>query len=250
MEKNLILIVDDEKEICAELSIFLSKKGFSVIVANNFKDAVAMFKSRNPMLVITDYHMPDGTGLDVLKKVKSINHSINVILMSGVADAKTAATAIKQDAFDFIPKPIDIDELERVIKQAVERTLQSDSLKLHKKGELLITHHEIDRGKKISILYLNRNLDEYTAESYKITFLNYLNASYLNDNVIIDLKNVVYINNVGLNLLINIADLLNERNKNFFMCNPANTVSYYINTLGYGGYLKLEILQEDAIAKI
>jgi len=250
MEKNLILLVDDEKEICAELSIFLSKKGFSVIVANNAPDAAAMFKSRNPMLVITDYHMPNGTGIDLLKKVKAMNPSINVILMSGVADAKTAATAIKQEAFDFISKPINLDELGSVVKQAVERTLQSDSLKLHKKGELLITHHEIDRGKKISILYFNRNLDEYTAETYRITFMNYLNASYLSDNIIIDLKNAKYINNVGLNLLINVADLLNERKKNFFMCNPANAVLHYINTLGYGGYLKLEIVQEDAIAKI
>ena len=250
MEKNLIMVVDDEKEICAELSVFLSKMGYSVIIANNVADAAALFKSRTPMLVITDYHMPDGTGLDLLKKVKNMNPNVNVILMSGVADAKTAATAIKQEAFDFIPKPIDLDELESVIREAVERTLQSDSMKLHKKGELLITHIEIDRGKKISILYFNRNLDENTAENYKITFLNYLNASYINDNIIIDLKHAKYINNIGLNLLISIADMLNERKKKFFMCNPSIAVFNYITTLGYGGYLKFETMQEDAIAKI
>jgi FixJ family two-component response regulator/anti-anti-sigma regulatory factor len=249
MDKNLILVVDDENDICAELSIFLSKEGFNVVIANNVPDAVKFFHSREPVLVITDYNMPGENGIDLLRKVKSINPVVNVILVSGVADLKIATSALKEDAFDFIQKPIDLTELELVMRQAIARTLKRETIK-SKQIAYLISHKEIIRNKPISILYFNSSLDDMSYEKYKTEFNNLVQDQIIKNDIIIDLKYVKYINNIGLNLMIYLADLMCVRGLKFCMCNPTNYVYNYINTLGYSKFLNVELSQEDAIAKL
>ena len=66
MNENLILVVDDEPDICGEISGFLSGKGYHTVIAHNGKDALKMFRDQKPVLVLTDYKMPLMNGIDLL----------------------------------------------------------------------------------------------------------------------------------------------------------------------------------------
>jgi DNA-binding response OmpR family regulator len=247
---NLILLVDDDRAICAEMSIFLSKKGYDVIVANNGRDAVELFKKRKPIVVLTDYKMPVMSGIDLLKKVKSINSDIHVILMSGVADLKTTVLAMKADAFDFLEKPVNLEELHTAITTAIDRTINTLSRKVKKKSTFFITHEEIDAKIPISVLFFNADLDEYANEKFIAEYNDLLIDGKLNTVVIFILKFVKYINNIGLNLLIHLKESLLEINHKFFMCNLQKSVMNYLNTLGYINYFNVEIGLESIIEKI
>jgi anti-anti-sigma factor len=244
MEKAHILVVDDDDDACSELSLFLSQKGYRAATANSASDAMRQFITLKPDVVITDYMMPGETGLDLLKKIKSKDRSVIVIFMSGVADLKTAAAAMKNDAFDFLRKPIDLDELEMVIQQAIGRTSREKS----DISGSLITIKEVTGKDKISIIYLNTKLDEDTEEKYKTDFINIIHDKVLNHLIVIDLENVKYINNIGLNILVYMTDMLKAQNYNFHMCNLSNYVSSYIISLDHARILKVVKTQEDAIA--
>jgi DNA-binding response OmpR family regulator len=247
---NLILLVDDDKAICAEMSIFLSKKGYDVIVANNGRDAVELFKKRKPIVVLTDYKMPVMNGIDLLKKVKSINSDIHVILMSGVADLKTTVLAMKANAFDFLKKPVNLEELHAAITTAIDRTINTLSRKVKKKSTFFITHEEIDAKTPISVLFFNADLDEYANEKFIAEYNDLLIDGKFNTVVVFNLKFVKYINNIGLNLLIHLKESLLERNHKFFMCNLQKPVMNYLNTLGYINYFNVEIGLESIVEKI
>jgi anti-anti-sigma factor len=247
MEKVHILVVDDDDDACSELSIFLSQKGYNVASANSASDAMRQFITLKPDVVITDYMMPGETGLDLLKKIKAKDRSVIVIFMSGVADLKTAAAAMKNDAFDFLKKPIDLDELEMVIQQAINRTSREISVKPDK-SESLITIEEVTGKNKVSIIYLKTKLDEETDGKYKTEFINKIHDKVLNHNVVIDLEHVKYINNIGLNLLVYMTDMLKAQNYNFNVCNLSNYVSNYIISLDHSRILNVVKTQGDAIA--
>jgi DNA-binding NtrC family response regulator len=104
MEKKLILIVDDEDQICSELEGYLSQKGYKTITANNGSDAYDLFMSEKPVCVLTDYRMPIMDGIELLKMIKAANRHVQVILISGVADMKAIVEAMKNEAFDFLSK--------------------------------------------------------------------------------------------------------------------------------------------------
>src|SRR5271157_820343 len=122
MNEKLILIVDDEPEICEEISGFLSHKGYPTIVAHNGRDGIKLFNEQKPILVLTDYKMPVMNGIELLKRVKIIDNDIHVVLISGAADGKIIVEAMKENAFDFLSKPIDLNSLMLVITIAIGKT--------------------------------------------------------------------------------------------------------------------------------
>jgi len=250
LNRKLILLVDDEPDICAEMSIFLSKKGYDVIVANNGKDAIDLFKLRNPILVITDFKMPGMDGIELLKKIKLINRDIHVILMSGVADIKTTVTAMKADAFDFVAKPVDLKKLEQAIKVAIQRAVDSLSRKGKKLVSLFLTHEGLEGEQPVSVLYFNINIDEYSQERYRAEFHDLMVDGHLREHIIFNMQSVMYINNIGLNFLIYIKESLNERNHKIYMCNVQNPVQNYLSTLGYSSFFNVETSLETIIEKI
>lgn len=250
MNRKLILLVDDEPDICAEMSIFLSKKGYDVIVANNGKDALELFRFRKPILVITDFKMPGMDGIELLRKIKLINRDIHVILMSGVADIKTTVTAMKADAFDFVAKPVDLKKLEQAIKIAIQRALDTLSRKDKKLVSLFLTHEGLEDERPVSILYFNVNLDEYSQERYAAEFHDLLMDGHLREYVIFNMRNVMYINNIGLNFLITVKESLNERGHKIYTCNVQNPVQNYLSTLGYSSFFNVETSIEAIVEKI
>lgn len=121
MEKHSILVVDDESAQRLILSGHLKQKGFKVFEAASGNDALSIVNEKLIDIIITDFKMPDLTGLDLLKKVKATNLEITVVMVTAFGTIETAVEAMKEGAYDYLTKPIDLDELDLVIKKILER---------------------------------------------------------------------------------------------------------------------------------
>ncbi len=120
-----ILIIEDDVSFCLMMKTFLTKKGFEVFNAFSFKEATVILKEQQVDLVLTDVRLPDSDGVEILKFIKEINPSIQVILMTGYTDIKTAVNVMKMGAFDYVSKPINSDEILHTINKALSEAGQT-----------------------------------------------------------------------------------------------------------------------------
>ncbi|MDH5726115.1 MAG: response regulator, partial [Nitrospira sp.] len=118
MEK--ILVVDDEQSLREVLSIMLRRAGYTVISATDGEDAIELIHKEIFDLVITDLRMPKIDGLEVLKAVKSASPETVVLIITAFATADSAVEAMKQGAYDYLTKPFQVDEVQLIIRNALE----------------------------------------------------------------------------------------------------------------------------------
>jgi len=114
-----ILVVDDEKSMREFLEIMLTKEGYEVIIANDGERACEILNKETFDLVITDIRMKNINGIGVLKEAKDVNPGAIVILISAFATAEIAVEAMKEGAYDYIPKPFKVNDFKRIIKDAL-----------------------------------------------------------------------------------------------------------------------------------
>ncbi len=117
MIKPSILVVDDEPVQVEILDGFLKKEGYTVYSALNGADAINIAENENVRIVLTDYQMPDKTGIDVLKEVKKISPEIEVILFTAFGTIERAVEAMREGAYDYLSKPINLDEMLLLVKR-------------------------------------------------------------------------------------------------------------------------------------
>ena len=123
-----ILVIDDDSIIRTLLSNSLSKSGYVVITANDGESGIKKAESEKPDLVITDYQMPGLSGLDVLNELKRTQPGIPVILLTAHGDVALTIKSIQLGAYDFIEKPIQLQEVLEIIKNGLEVSRQSQIL--------------------------------------------------------------------------------------------------------------------------
>lgn len=121
-----ILVVDDEKSLRDFLTIMLENEGYEVQTASSGEKAVKLVQESAFDLVITDFRMKGSNGIEVLEAVKVYDSSIPVLLMTAYASAETAVEAMKKGAYDYISKPFKIEDLQLIIKNAIEKKSLSD----------------------------------------------------------------------------------------------------------------------------
>lgn len=119
MEK--ILVVDDEQSLREVLSIMLKRAGYAVTSAIDGEDAVELLQKEIYDLVITDLRMPKVDGLEVLRAVKSASPETVVLIITAFASADSAVEAMKQGAYDYLTKPFQVDEVQLIIRNALEK---------------------------------------------------------------------------------------------------------------------------------
>ena len=112
-----ILLIEDDVSFCLMMKTFLTKKGFEVFNAFSFKEATVILKDQQLDLVLTDVRLPDSDGIEILKYIKEVNPDIQVILMTGYTDIKTAVNVMKMGAFEYVSKPINSDEILHTINK-------------------------------------------------------------------------------------------------------------------------------------
>ncbi|HEV8540493.1 MAG TPA: sigma-54 dependent transcriptional regulator [Nitrospiraceae bacterium] len=119
MEK--ILIVDDERSMRDVLSIMLKKAGYAVTTANDGEEAIEQIGKEIFDLVITDLKMPKAGGLEVLKAVKEVSPETVVLVITAFASTETAVEAMKRGAYEYLTKPFQVDEVQLIIRNALEK---------------------------------------------------------------------------------------------------------------------------------
>lgn len=124
-----ILVVDDDRSMREFLDILLSKEGYNVSLAESGESGCDFLKKRKFDLVVTDIRMKDINGIDVLKKAKEINPDTMVVMISAFATADTAVEAMKEGAYDYIPKPFKVREFKNIIKDTLKNRKNSESKK-------------------------------------------------------------------------------------------------------------------------
>lgn len=124
-----ILVVDDDSSFCIMLKTFLSKKGHDVDEAFSVNEALRVLNGGSYDIILTDYRLPDGSGLDILTQVKAISPNSGVIIMTGYADIRMAVKTIKLGAFDYVAKPINPDEILLTIQNLLSQKQPESSLK-------------------------------------------------------------------------------------------------------------------------
>ncbi len=127
-----VLIIDDDDLVSSSLKKVLTKQNFDVQVCLDANEAKTYITEFQPDVILLDIYLTTHNGIDLLKIIKKEYPSIPVIMITGYADIKMAVTSIKAGAFDFLLKPIDLDQLLIVLDKAIENVkLKSEVDRLH-----------------------------------------------------------------------------------------------------------------------
>src|SRR5216110_1397597 len=121
VETARVLIVDDENSILLLLKEALTAWGYQVSTANTATDALAVVRTQVFDAAITDIRMPDMSGLELLKQLKAHDESIEVVIMTGYPTIASAVEALKEGAYDYLSKPLILDELKHLMQRLMER---------------------------------------------------------------------------------------------------------------------------------
>jgi len=115
-----ILVVDDDEVIRWTLREALQSWGFAIVEAGSAAEAVKQFRTDLPTAVLLDIDLPDGSGLDVLREIKREHPEAIVIMITGNVQVDNTISALRGGAYDFIAKPINLEELHVTIRNAIE----------------------------------------------------------------------------------------------------------------------------------
>ncbi|MBF0506688.1 MAG: sigma-54-dependent Fis family transcriptional regulator [Nitrospirae bacterium] len=117
-----ILVVDDEAKIRKNICEILTFKGFTGVEASGGREAVECFTREQPAAVLLDLRMPDMDGMETLQRLRQIDTSIPVVIVTAHSDIRSAVEAVKQGAYDFLPKPPDFEHLIITLNRAIEKS--------------------------------------------------------------------------------------------------------------------------------
>ncbi len=116
-----LLLVEDKIELRAMLRKALERNGFRVEEAPDGSAAIQKIRAKRYQMVVTDLKMPGASGLDVLRESKQADSTIPVILLTAFGSVEEAVSAMKEGAFDFIQKPVDLDHLKLLVERATRQ---------------------------------------------------------------------------------------------------------------------------------
>ena len=128
-----ILVIDDEKGIRDTLQEILEYENYEVDLAASGQEGLALFEDKKHDIILCDIKMPEMDGLEALSRLFEISSDALVIMISGHGNIDTAVTAIKQGAYDFIEKPLDLNRLLITIRNAMDRNILLNETKTLKK---------------------------------------------------------------------------------------------------------------------
>ncbi len=131
MSNMRILLIDDEAAQIISLKSFLERRNYTVFTAESGIEGMKIIQNGID-LVLTDFRMPEMNGLEVVEAVKEFNPEIPVVVITAFSDTEDAVKVMKEGAFDYLSKPVNLDELEALVKQVKEHNYLVSENKLLK----------------------------------------------------------------------------------------------------------------------
>ncbi len=119
METGSVLIVDDEPIVRESIRDWLKDAGYQVSTAESGEEALELIEKENFSVLVMDVRLPGKTGITVLREVKALKPNIKSIIITAYPTAEFAAEAMKLGAVDYLIKPIQPDDLERLIRETL-----------------------------------------------------------------------------------------------------------------------------------
>jgi nitrogen regulation protein NR(I) len=123
-----ILVIDDDEKICWAFEQFLTDEGHRSIIANNAEEGLRKIQSDTPDIILLDVRLPGMNGLEALKQIKVLQPEAIVIVMTAYDSVEMTIQAMQLHAFDFIPKPIDLDQVKAIIDRVSQMQVERNKM--------------------------------------------------------------------------------------------------------------------------
>ena len=120
-----VLVIDDDEKICWAFEQFLESEGYRPNIANNAEEGLRRIAADKPDVVLLDVKLPGMSGLEALAEIKANHPWVIVVIITAYDDVETTIEAMRLQAFDFVPKPIDLD----IVKSVLERAFRTQSVR-------------------------------------------------------------------------------------------------------------------------
>ncbi len=164
-----VLIIDDDPVVRSLVAGILRKKNYEAIVASTGDEGLQKLKTQKPDLVITDFQMPGLSGLEVLAKIKEINKSLPVVLLTAHGDPSLTIESMQEGAFDYIEKPINPRELLELVKRGIDASESGvESIAHHSSGLLEKEAINLMAGKSPDMLELFKSVGRLAANDLSV----------------------------------------------------------------------------------
>jgi DNA-binding NtrC family response regulator len=155
-----ILIVDDEEVIRNSIALYLRREGYQVDVCTSGEEGLRRIEDVGPDLVLLDVKLPTLGGLEVLKRAKESTDDLIVIMITAFGSIESAVEAMKAGAYDYITKPLDLDELDVTIKKGLETVRLKKEVSLLRKERLERFNVEYVAAASVSMREVEEQIDK------------------------------------------------------------------------------------------
>jgi DNA-binding NtrC family response regulator len=130
---STVLIVDDERTLARAIKTFMAEAGYEAEVAADGEKALELVESLRPDVVFADVRLPGMSGIDLLRRIRDFDPAIPVIIMTAHGTIEGAVEAVKLGAFDYMKKPLDLEELKLLADRALENAVMKQELSYYRR---------------------------------------------------------------------------------------------------------------------
>ncbi len=145
MARFTVLIVDDERTLARSIKLFLEEQGYEAEVANDGDRALQLLEKVHPDVVFLDLRLPKASGLDLLKRIRAYDPVVAAVMMTAHGTIENAVEAMKLGAFDYVTKPVDLDEVKIIVERAQEDRRLRQEVRYYREKEA--RDHEVLVGR-------------------------------------------------------------------------------------------------------
>ncbi len=128
-----ILIVDDERTLARAVRAFLQESGYEAEVAADAEEALGLLETLRPDVVFSDVRLPGMSGIELLRRIREFDASVPVVIMTAYGTIEGAVEAVKLGAFDYVKKPVDLEELKLLAERARENSQLRQELSYYRR---------------------------------------------------------------------------------------------------------------------
>ncbi|PYR31576.1 MAG: hypothetical protein DMF90_25350 [Acidobacteria bacterium] len=163
MNGPTVLIVDDERTLAKAMRAFLSEQGYEAEVAEDAEKALGLLGRLHPDVVFTDVRLPGIGGLELLKRIREFDSAISVVVMTAFGSIEGAVEAVKLGAFDYVKKPLDLEEIKLLADRARETSLLKQELSYYRERAAKDAPFEGMLGRSAPMLALQERMRQIAA---------------------------------------------------------------------------------------